>query len=308
MKDQRPKLIIITGPTASGKTGLAVEMALNFNGEIINADSMQVYRFMDIGTAKPPVSERKGVPHHMIDVVYPDGEFNASIYRTLTMPVINEISKKRRACFVVGGTGLYIKALLGGLMECPASDHDIREELTDECKEKGPSFLHERLKRVDPESADYIHPNDKTRIIRALEIIRLTNRPRSSFIMEHGFNENPFKTLKICLNISRDQLYKNINIRCDRMIESGLIDETQTLLAKGYSSDIRSMKSLGYRHAVSYLRKEQTAEDMALKFKQDTRRYAKRQLTWFRADREMIWVEPDNREFIKHKIQEFIDR
>jgi len=307
MKDLRPKLVIITGPTASGKTALAVDMALQFFAEIVNADSMQVYRYMDIGTAKPLLSERKGIIHHMIDVVDPDEEFNASIYRTSAIPLINKIIENGRTCFIVGGTGLYIKTLLGGLMECPASDPDLREDLINECKEKGTPFLHQRLKGLDPEAAGKIHPNDKTRVIRALEVIRLTDKRLSSIIMEHGFNERPFRVLKICLNVERDQLYERINSRCDRMIVSGLLDETQALLAKGYSSEIRSMKSLGYRHAISYLKDEWTAEDMINNLKQDTRRYAKRQLTWLRADTEMIWIEPNNNEFIKLKIQEFID-
>jgi tRNA dimethylallyltransferase len=307
MQDQRPKLIIIAGPTASGKTAAAVEMALEFNGEIINADSMQVYRYMDIGTAKPAAGERKGVIHHLIDVVNPDEEFNASLYRKAAIPVINEIIGKGRTCFVAGGTGLYIKALLGGLMECPPADIDIRDGLIKECREKGSLFLHNRLKKLDPGSAERIHPNDKTRVIRALEIIRLTDRPLSSVITQHAFNERAFQSLKICLDVDREKLYDRINTRCDHMIESGLAYETEALLAKGYSPDLRSMKSLGYRHAISCINKEWTFEDMAKNLKQDTRRYAKRQMTWFRADPEMIWVEPGNRGIIKAKIQEFID-
>jgi len=307
MKDQRPKLIIIAGPTASGKTTLAVEMALKFNGEIINADSMQVYRYMDIGTAKPSISERKGIIHHLIDVADPDYEFNASKYRELTIPVIREIIGRMKRCFIVGGTGLYIKTLLGGLMECPPSDPVLRGELINECKEKGSPFLHERLKMLDHESAHRIHPNDKTRIIRSLEIITLTGRPCSSIKMGHSFSEKSFRTLKICINMDRECLYDRINNRSDQMIDAGLIDETETLLERGYSPELRSMKSLGYRHVISYLKKEWKLENMISNLKQDTRRYAKRQLTWFRADPEMVWVEPDDMGFIKSKILEFID-
>jgi len=307
MKDQRPKLIIITGPTASGKTTLAVEMAREFNAEITNADSMQVYRYMDIGTAKPSISERKGIIHHLIGVVDPDDEFNAAKYRELAIPVIREIIGKMKRCFIVGGTGLYIKTLLGGLVECPPSDPVLRNELIHECEEKGPPFLHERLRMLDNESADHIHPNDKTRIIRALEIITLTGRLYSSIIMEHCFSERPFRTLKICINMDRDRLYDRINNRSNRMIEAGLIDETKGLLERGYSPELRSMKSLGYRHVVSYLRKECNIEDMMSNLKQDTRRYAKRQLTWFRADTEMIWVKPDDMGLIKSKILEFLE-
>jgi tRNA dimethylallyltransferase len=307
MKDPRPKLIVIAGPTASGKTAIAVEMALEFYGEIINADSMQVYRFMDIGTAKPTADERKGVIHHMIDIVDPDYEFNASIYRKLAIPVINDIIEKKRTCFVVGGTGLYIRTLLGGLMECPPSDPDLRKGLVDECREKGSPFLHERLKRFDLESANRIHPNDRIRVIRALEIISLTEKSPSSIIKEHAFSERAFRTLKVCLNVDRDKLYDRINGRCYHMMESGLVEETYSLLEKGFSPDLRSMKSLGYRHAISYLNREWTAEDMILNLRQDTRRYAKRQITWFRADPDMIWIDPDNVGAIRSKIREFID-
>lgn len=307
MNDLKPKLVIIAGPTASGKTSLAVEMAHEFNGEIINADSMQVYRYMDIGTAKPTISERRGILHHLIDVVDPDDDFNAARYREMAIPAIKDIVNRKKTCFIVGGTGLYIKTLLGGLMECPALDPDLRDELIKECDERGSPFLHERLKLLDPESAGCIHPNDRTRIIRALEIIGLTDRPRSSIIIEHGFKERPFLTLKICVNIGRDRLYDRINNRSDHMIEAGLIDETKLLLEKGYSPKLKSMCSLGYRHAISFLRKEWNFEEMISNLKQDTRRYAKRQLTWFRADPEMIWVVPDDMDFIKSKIQEFLD-
>jgi tRNA dimethylallyltransferase len=305
MCDQRPKLIIIAGPTASGKTGLAVELAHEFNGEIVNADSMQVYRYMDIGTAKPTIDQRKGVTHHLVDVVDPDDEFNASIYRSLAVAAINSVIEKKKTCFVVGGTGLYIKTLLGGLMECPSSDPELRDALVNECLEKGSPFLHSRLKRLDPDSAARIHPNDKTRVIRALEIINLSNIQPSSIIDQHAFSERMFRTLKICLDVDRDRLYERINIRCEHMIESGLVDETEALIGKGFSSDLRSMKSLGYRHAVAFLKGEWSSEEMTCNLKLDTRRYAKRQLTWFRGDVEMVWLEPDNREIIRSSIREF---
>jgi tRNA dimethylallyltransferase len=307
MKDQRPKLIIIAGPTASGKTGLAVELAHEFNGEIVNADSMQVYRYMDIGTAKPTIDQRKGIPHHLIDVVDPDEEFNASVYRRLAVPSITSIIEKGKACFVVGGTGLYIKTLLGGLMECPSSDPEMRDSLVRECLEKGSPFLHERLKMLDPESAARIHPNDKARVIRALEIIGLSNRPPSSIMIQHAFSEKIFRTLKICLDVDRDGLYDRINKRCNHMIDSGLVEETEALLEKGFSSDLRSMKSLGYRHAVSLLKNEWSSEEMSYNLKLDTRRYAKRQLTWFRGDSEMVWLEPGNMEAIRSRVKEFYE-
>ncbi|MDB9822455.1 tRNA (adenosine(37)-N6)-dimethylallyltransferase MiaA [Deltaproteobacteria bacterium] len=306
MTENRPKLIVITGPTASGKSSLAVELALHFGGEIINSDSMQVYRGMDIGTAKPSLRERKGIVHHIIDVVDPDEEFNASIYCGLAGPVIRDIAQRGKVCFLVGGTGLYIKTLLGGLLKCPPVNPGLREALAGESEKYGSPFLHERLKKLDPESAQSIHPNDRTRVIRALEIINLTKQSLSSLVLQHNFKDRPFKALKICLQVDRDRLYKRINERSVSMIKSGLLDETQELLKKGYSSKLRAMKSLGYRHAVEYLRKALNLEETILQLQRDTRRYSKRQLTWFKADPQMVWVEPGDSEFIKMKIEEFI--
>ncbi|MFC1819964.1 tRNA (adenosine(37)-N6)-dimethylallyltransferase MiaA [Thermodesulfobacteriota bacterium] len=306
MKDDRSKLIVITGPTASGKSTLAVNLALEFGGEIINADSMQVYRGMDVGTAKPSIEERKGVIHHMMDVVDPDDDFNASIYRRLAEPIINTVVARVKVCFVVGGTGLYIKTLLGGLLKCPPVNPELREDLRRECEERGSAYLHKRLKRLDPESGLNIHPNDRTRVIRALEIINLTQKPLSSLILEHEFKERPFRSLKICLQIERERLYRKINERSLSMIESGLVEETQALLGRGYSWELRAMKSIGYRHAIRFLNKDYNLDEMIRQLQRDTRRYSKRQLTWFKADPEMVWVEPENRYFIKQQIKEFL--
>lgn len=306
MIDNKPKIIVITGPTASGKSSLAIDLAQFFQGEIVNADSMQVYCGMNIGTAKPSLDKRRGIPHHLIDVVQPDEEFNASIYRALAVPILKKVTGEQRACFVVGGTGLYIKTLLGGLLECPPSEPALREKLYIECKEHGSSFLHDRLKLLDPEYAWNIHPNDKTRVVRALEIIHLSNQPLSLMIRKHGFRQRTFKALKICLQMNREQLYHRINDRSLSMINEGLIEETQNLLTNGYSPDLKAMKSLGYRHAVRFLDKVWDLEETIRQLQADTRRYAKRQLTWFRADPEMVWVEPGDRSSIKEMINTFI--
>ncbi|MBW2609011.1 MAG: tRNA (adenosine(37)-N6)-dimethylallyltransferase MiaA [Deltaproteobacteria bacterium] len=306
MTDNRPKLVIITGPTASGKSSLAVDLALDFGGEIVNADSMQIYRGMDIGTAKPSISERRGVPHHLIDVVDPDEEFNASIYRSFAEPLLKEIAARRKVCFVVGGTGLYIKTLLGGLLECPPFDPKLREELSRGCEEQSSIQLHERLKILDPESAIKIHPHDKMRIIRALEIIKLTNRTLSSLIQKHAFKEMSFRALKICLYMERKQLYQRINARSLAMIEAGLVEETQSLLDNGYSPELNAMRSLGYRHVMRYIEGGWDLDEAIRQLQTDTRRYAKRQLTWFRGDPEMVWVKPEDRDLINKEIREFI--
>jgi tRNA dimethylallyltransferase len=306
MTDDRPKLIVITGPTASGKSSLAIELAHLFGGEIVNADSMQVYRHMNVGTAKPSIIERRGIPHHLMDVVEPDEDFNAAIYRSFAEPLLREIEERQKICFVVGGTGLYIKSLLGGLLKCPPTDHELRKKLFHECEEYGSFFLHERLKVLDPESALRIHPHDKVRILRALEIINLTNKPLSSLIRKHGFKDRPYRALKICLQMDRDQLYRRINERTLAMIEEGLVMETEVLLRKGYSPDLKPMKTLGYRHIVQFLEGESGLDETIRQIQRDTRRYAKRQLTWFKSDHEMVWAEPQRRDIIVKNIQDFI--
>lgn len=306
MKVEKRKIVIITGPTATGKSGLAVKLALELKGEIVNCDSMQVYKGMDIGTAKPCREERMGITHHLIDIVNPDEEFNASLYRGHALPAINGILDRNRVCLVVGGTGLYIKSLLGGLFECPQSDPEIRDRLLTEYDQQGKDKLYERLKKVDPESAATIHPNDRVRVTRAIEIFELTGMPFSTLVSGHQFGDSDFLALKLALFYERDILYKRINDRSIRMFESGLIEETERLLNKGYSPDLKPLKSIGYRHAIEYLKGRAGYDESVESLRQDTRRYAKRQLTWFRADPEMIWCSPDNADNIINKIKEFV--
>ena len=306
MGAKKKKIIIITGPTATGKTDLAVNLALDLGGEVVNCDSMQVYKGMDIGTAKPLPEEKKGIPHHLLDIVNPDEEFNASIYRGYAVPVIRDIIEKGKTCFVVGGTGLYIKSLLGGLFECPSSDPEIRERLLMEYNKKGKDVLHKRLKELDPAYAETIHPNDRIRITRALEVIELTGRPFSMLASDHSFNNREFTPLKICLYHEREILYERINIRSIKMFESGLIEETERLLEKGYSHDLKPLKSIGYRHAVDYLENRMSYDESVEMLQRDTRRYAKRQITWFKADPEMLWFSPDNLDEIKLIAEKFI--
>jgi tRNA dimethylallyltransferase len=301
------KIVVITGPTAVGKSALAVELAAPMAGEIINADSMQVYRGMDIGTAKPPVQERGTIPHHLLDIVNPDDAFNAAIYRSLAVPVIEEISRRGHLPFVVGGTGLYIKTLLGGLFQCPAFDPGLRERLNREGEEQGLEPLFGRLCALDPDAAQKIHPHDKVRILRALEVIELTQRPYSVLASKHRFRDRPFEALKICLQMNRQDLYDRINRRCKRMIEEGLMAETEALLSKGYSPDLKPMKSLGYRHAVKVLQGDWDTEKALKKLQTDTRRYAKRQLTWFRADSQCVWYEPKEKQRILEEMRHFLD-
>jgi len=303
MTSNKQKLVVITGPTASGKSSLAMKLALFFKGEIVNADSMQVYRGMDVGTAKPSIKERETVPHHLIDIADPDEEFHTALYRSLAIPVIGDIASRQRACFIVGGTGLYIKVLLGGLLGCPPSDPELRQDLVKECEKYGTIHLHERLKTLDAESAHRIHPNDRIRIIRALEIMDLTQQPLSSLIRNHGFKDNPFRSLKICLQIEREKLYHQINQRSLIMIDDGLPEETEALLKKGYSSELKPMKSIGYRHMVKLLAGDCSKDEAIRQLQRDTRRYAKRQMTWFRADPEMLWKSPEDLDGIIDEIK-----
>jgi tRNA dimethylallyltransferase len=306
MPEKKEKVVIIAGPTASGKSGLAVELSLLFQGEIVNADSMQVYRYMDVGTAKPSASEQKAVPHHLLDVVDPDQEFNAALYRSLAVPIIRDVLVRGKVCFVVGGTGLYIKTLLGGLLECPPSDLVLRQKLRDKAESQGLNALHKRLEDLDPESAKKIHARDRVRVLRALEIMELTKKPLSAMVRGHAFQDAGFQALKICLQIDRKELYHRIDERSVLMVEKGLIEETETLLARGYSPHLKSMKSLGYRHAVHYLEGRYDREAMVRQLQMDTRRYAKRQLTWFRADPSIAWIDPQRKEHLVETITSFV--
>jgi tRNA dimethylallyltransferase len=294
MTGEKPKVVVITGPTASGKSSLAIDLALHFGAEIVNADSMQVYRGMDVGTAKPTITERRGVPHHLLDVADPDEDFDAAKYRSLGTPILHDIASRNKASLVVGGTGLYIKSLLSGLFECPPTDPELRDELRRTWEMRGSAYLYERLKSFDPESARKIHPNDRSRIIRALEVYYLTRQPFSSLVRRHGFKDQPFHALKICLQVDRPQLYDRINRRSISMIEAGLVGETERLIMKGYTPDLKPMNSLGYRHIRGFLDGEYDLDEAIRQLQRDTRRYAKRQVTWFRTDPGMVWMKPDD--------------
>ena len=303
---KKPKVIVITGPTASGKTELAIHLAEHFSAEIVNADSMQVYREMDIGTAKPTLEQRKRVPHHLIDIVDPNEEFNAAMYREQAMTVIQDIWHRGKLCFVVGGTGLYIRALLGGLFYVPPKDPELRNRLRKEAQEQGLKELYKRLLEYDPEYARLIHPNDRVRIIRALEIYYLTGEKPSELMKRHGFRNSSLDALKIFLHIPRKELYERIDKRCVRMIESGLIEETRRLLLQGYSPQLKPMQSIGYRHMVKYIQGEWSLKEALRRMQTDTRRYAKRQITWFKKEPDMIWISPEDIEKIKEEISHFL--
>jgi len=302
----KPKIIILCGPTAIGKTTVAVDLAQHFKGQIIGADSMQVYKYMDIGTAKPTAEEQARVVHHMIDIIDPDEPFDAASYAELAATKILELDRQKITPFVVGGTGLYIKALLHGLFNADVFDEDVRRRLKQEAAARGIEYLHQRLRRLDPASAERLHPNDSYRIIRALEVVETTGKPISGYHRQHGFSEQPFEALKIALNMERSLLYSRINQRVDAMIAAGFLGEVRSLLAGGYTADLKSMQSIGYRHMVDYINGRLSWEECLRTMKRDHRRYAKRQLTWFGADPQIIWKAPGQVEEIKILVEKFM--
>jgi tRNA dimethylallyltransferase len=305
---EKPKIIIICGPTGIGKTAVAIDLAQHFNGQIIGADSMQIYKYMDIGTAKPTAEEQNRVVHHMIDIVEPDETFDAARYASLARAKIFALSQQSMTPFVVGGTGLYIKALLYGLFNAAVSDPDVRRRLKEEGAVHGSEYLHARLGRLDPETARRLHAHDTYRILRALEVVETTGKPISRHHREHGFLEQPFRSLKIGLNMDRAILYEGINARVDAMISAGFVDEVRNLLARGYPVDLKSLQSIGYRHMIDYIEGRLSWEECTRTLKRDHRRYAKRQLTWFGADPEIIWKEPGQASQIKNLINNFLGR
>jgi tRNA dimethylallyltransferase len=305
----RPRVVILLGPTGVGKSKLALEWAEELGGEIISADSMQVYRHMDIGTAKPTLDDQRRVQHHLIDLVTPDEPFHAAFYRTLGRKTIDQLHQDEKPIWVVGGTGLYIKTLTQGLFSSPKIDPRLRETLKQEAREKGTSFLYERLKGVDVKTASRLHPHDLFRIVRALEIFDSTGVPISFFREQHHFGERPYITLKIGLETKREKLYHRIEERVDQMLEKGFLQEVEGLIAMGYGPELKPMQSLGYKQMVQFLSKEMEWEETVRQIKRDTRRYAKRQLTWFKADREVQWRdESADREKIFLEIKSFFGR
>ncbi len=302
----KPSIVIISGPTCVGKTDAAIALTEPLGAEIISADAMQVYRYMNIGTAKPTEQQRARVRHHLIDVVNPDESFSAALFRTMADAVIRELHQKGRPVFVVGGTGLYIKALTRGLFEGQEQDGLIRKRLRHEAETLGLDALYQRLQEVDPAAAARIHPNDTYRIIRALEVHQVTGQPISYHQRVHGFRDFRYRTLKIGLTPDRNILYARINRRVDLMLASGLLEEVKWLLDQGYPSTLKSMRSIGYRHMADYLEGRTPWDECIRLFKRDTRRYAKRQLTWFRADPEIEWVQPGEIDVMSRKIDLFL--
>lgn len=291
--DKKP-LIILTGPTSVGKTALSISLAKAVNGEIISADSMQVYKYMDIGTAKIKPEEMEGVPHYLISEFEPDEEFNVVKFQQYAKDYISRIYEKGKLPILVGGTGFYLQAVLYDIdFTENESDTSYRRELEQLAKDKGSEYLHSMLREVDPESAEAIHPNNVKRIIRALEYAKLTGERISVHNREQKEKASPYNYCYFVLNKDRARLYEAINQRVDQMMEQGLLQEVESLAKRGYGPELVSMQGLGYKELLAYLAGECSLEDAVNLIKRDTRHYAKRQLTWFKRERDVIWVDKD---------------
>ncbi len=312
VRELRP-LVVLLGPTAVGKSRVAIQVATHFGTEILTADSRQVYRGMDIGTDKPTAEDRQVVPHRLLDLANPDEVFNTGWYRRAALEHIERLHATDRLPFVVGGTGLYIRALVRGLCLAPQADPAVRADLKKLSEQGGRNSLYAELMRVDPAAAARLHPNDESKVMRALEVYRLSGRLMSEMQAEHRFQEAPFSSLLIGLQRTSEMLYRRIEERIDWQLAHGMVEETRSLLERGYGRELGAMKGLGYRHIGAYLEKEYDYAEMVRQFKRDTRRFAKRQMTWFRKEPGIEWFSIDEGESLgqvgRHvitRIEEFL--
>lgn len=287
------RVLILCGSTASGKSKVALELAPKINGEIVSADSQQVWRGLDIGTAKPSLGEQKKIPHHLIDVVGPGDKFDVSQYVTLADQAIKEIRERDKLPLVVGGTGMYLRVLLHGLCEAPPQDKAIRQKLTEEMQKFGLPVLFERLQKIDPDTIRKIHPNDPTRIIRSLEVYEMTGYPLSHFHEKHCVEKPRYEALQIGIDCDRKILGEKIDARVDAMLKSGWLEEVRGLL-KIYTADSQAMQSIGYKQLIAHLQGRYSLEEAIAEIKKQTKAYAKRQMTWFRSDKSVKWINPEN--------------
>ena len=283
-------LVAVAGPTGSGKSGLALGIAETFSGEIVNCDSLQVYRYFDIGTAKLPSAERRGVAHHLIDIRNPDELFTAGEYARLAREAIADISARGRLPILAGGTGFYLRALLEGLFEGPSRDRLLRERLSAR-EARRPGSLHRLLARFDSAAAQKIHPNDVPKVMRALEVRLLTHRPVSELFRQGRDPLRGYRTLKLGLLPEREKLYERLDPRCARMFENGLVPEVRSILERGFAPTCKPFESHGYRQALQLVQGELSPRDAVLDAQRNTRNYAKRQITWFRREPGLEWLE-----------------
>lgn len=306
-ENQKKPLIVLTGPTAVGKTELSIALAKAVDGEIISADSMQVYRYMDIGSAKIRPEEMQGVPHHLVDILKPEEEFHIVRFQEMAKQAMKEIYEKGRIPILVGGTGFYIQAVTRDIDFTEASQEDgYRKELEKMAEEKGASFLHEMLEQVDPVSAGEIHANNIKRVIRALEFYHQNHTPISAHNEEQKERQSPYNLAYFVLNAPRDILYERIDKRVDEMMQNGLLKEVESLKSMGYHRGMVSMQGLGYKEILAFLDGEYSLEEAVRILKRDTRHFAKRQLTWFRREQEVVWVNKDEFSYQEEEILKYM--
>jgi tRNA dimethylallyltransferase len=305
----RPPVVVVTGPTASGKTELAIEIAERFDGEVINADSMQIYRELDVGTAKPSLAQRARVPHHMLDVVAPNAQYNAGLYQRDARKVAQDLFARKKLSVLTGGTGLYIRAFLEGLLDTGAPDPELRKSLEEEHERAvaagDPDRLHRRLQSSDRAAAAKIHPNDARRVIRALELGEqgeLASTRRS----QHAFRDRPFRAIHFAIDPGREALNERIDERCRLMIESGLLREARALRERGYGAELRPLQAIGYRHMAAVVDGHDTLAHALEQMQRDTRRFARRQRTWLRKVPDVIWHKPEDTQEIFASIEAFL--
>jgi len=305
-----PPLIMIVGPTAVGKSNLAIALAERVGGEIVAADSLQVYRGLDIGTAKASAEEQRRVPHHLLDLVDPDMPFSAADYARLARATIDDIRGRGRPPIVVGGTGLYARAFLHGLFDGPGEDSVVRRALRQDAIRVGTPGLHQRLQGLDPEAAAGIHPNDLFRIVRALEVTTVAGRPISALRKESRRHHEPIRgpVLRFGLQRPREELYRRIETRVEEMMARGFLDEVRGLLTRGYSPTLKPLRAIGYRHVIEHLEGRATLDEAVARLKRDTRRYAKRQLTWFHHEDGIQWCRMEGSDGISQGLNSLAER
>lgn len=300
-------MIVLTGPTAVGKTELSISLAKKINGSIISADSMQVYKYMDIGSAKITKEEMCGVKHYLVDELMPEEEFNIYRFKEMALKALEEIYAEGKIPIIVGGTGFYIQGLLYDIdFSETAADEAYRKEMEDYARKNGAYALHEFLREVDPESCDAIHENNVKRVIRALEYYHQTGQKISDHNKKEREKQSPYNFAYFVLNDIRENLYSRIDKRVDLMVEKGLVDEVKRLKVMGYTPDMVSMQGLGYKEILWYLDNRCTLNEAVETIKQETRHFAKRQLTWFRREKEVVWIDKDKFDYDNNRILDFI--
>jgi tRNA dimethylallyltransferase len=309
-EDSRPPVVVVTGPTASGKSACAIRLAERFQGEIVNADSMQVYRYLDIGTAKPSAQERARIAHHLIDLVLPNEIYSAGRYCVDARAAAHRVHARGKVVFLTGGTGLYIRAFLAGLLASGGADQALRQTLEKEHESAvaagDPLRLHRRLTELDVTAAERIHPHDLRRVIRAIEIGLQAGSTASEIREAHRFGDRPYRTLHLALDPGREELDRRIDERCESMIESGLLREVRGLREMGYGSELRSMQSIGYRHLAPVVDGSDTLTNAVAAMKRDTRQFARRQRTWIRSVPEALPLHPEDEEVIAKAVEAFL--